>query len=84
MGANKLQSKNDYGAAKGTVAIDMFKCHISFDRSFISSIRSHTMEVPYPSPAEFEALGQQLAGYTISTSNKINDIVLSHSLVLSL
>lgn len=48
------------------------KCHdISIDRSFITSIRLFTMEVHYPSPAEFEALGQQLAGYTISTSNKI-------------
>ena len=29
------------------------------------------MEVPYPSLTDFEALGQQLEGYTISTSNKI-------------
>jgi hypothetical protein len=27
--------------------------------------------VPYPTAAEFEAMGQELAGYTISTSEKI-------------
>jgi hypothetical protein len=28
-------------------------------------------EIPYPTAAEFETMGQQLAGYTVSTSEKI-------------